>query len=128
MVVKKKDNEGNYTDFRKCGDYRPINALTPLDKYTLPLIEDIFDDMKGAKIFNKLDLRSGYHQMPLVEEDRAKTTLWGARRMLWEWCVVPFGLKNAAPYLQCQMDHVPGGLTCARCYIDDIIVWSTTLE
>ena len=52
MVVKKKDDEGNYTDFRKCGDYRPINALTPLDKYPLPLIEDIFDDMKGAKIFS----------------------------------------------------------------------------
>ena len=98
MVVKKKDDEGNYTDFRKCGDYRPINALTPLDTYALPFIEDIFDDMKGAKIFSKLDLRSGYHQMPLLEKDRAKTTFRGARRMQWKWCVVPFGLKNAPPY------------------------------
>ena len=73
VVVRKKDDMGNYTDFRKCGDYRPLNAETNLDRYQLPLIESIFNDMKGAKIFSKLDLRSGYHQMCLREEDRAKT-------------------------------------------------------
>ena len=58
--------------------------------------------MKGAQIFSKLDLRSGYHQMALLEADRAKTAFWGAQRILWEWCVVPFGLKNAPSYFQKQ--------------------------
>ena len=57
MVVRKKDEEGNYTDYHKCGDYRPLNAKTNLDRYQLPLIESIFNDVKGAKIFSKLDLR-----------------------------------------------------------------------
>ena len=60
----------------------------------------IFNDMKGAMIFSKLDLRSGYHQMALGECDSSKTTFGGAQRILWEWCVVPFGSKNAPPYLQ----------------------------
>ena len=122
VVVRKKDEEGNYTDFRKCGDYRPLNLETTLDRYQLPLIETIFNEMKGAKIFSKLDLRSGYHQMPLRECDRAKTAFWGAHRMLWEWCVVPFGLRNAPPYFQKQMDKVLLNLPFARCYIDDIVI------
>ena len=100
VVVKKKNEDGIYTDLRKCGDYRPLNLETDLDRYQLPLIESIFNDMKGAKIFSKLDLRLGYHQMALRESDRAKTAFWGAQRILWEWCVVPFGLKNAPPYFQ----------------------------
>ena len=128
VVVRKKDEEGNYTDFRKCGDYRPLNLETTLDRYQLPLIETIFNEMKGAKIFSKLDLRSRYHQMPLRECDRMKTTFWGAHRMLWEWCVVPFGLKNAPPYFQKQMDKVLLNLPFARCYIDDIVIWSSTME
>ena len=78
VVVRKKNENGEYTDFRKCGDYRPLNLETDLDRYQLPLIESIFNDMKGAKIFSKLDLRSGYHQMALREADRSKTAFWGA--------------------------------------------------
>ena len=73
VVVRKKDAEGNYTDFRQCGDYRPLNVETTLDRYPVPSIEDIFNAMGGATIFSKLDLRSGYHQMPLREEDWCKT-------------------------------------------------------
>ena len=82
VVVRKKDMEGNYTDFRQCGDYRPLNMETTLDRYPLPGIEDIFNAMGGGKIFAKLDPRSGYHQMPLREEDRGKTAFWGANRVL----------------------------------------------
>ena len=117
VVVRKKDENGEYTDLRKCGDYRPLNLETDLDRYQLPLIESIFNDMKGAQIFSKLDLRSGYHQMALLEADRAKTAFWGAQRILWEWCVVPFGLKNAPSYFQKQMDKVLLNLSFARCYI-----------
>ena len=56
VVVRKKDAEGNYTDFRQCGDYRPLNLETTLDRYPLPGIEDIFNAMGGATIFSKLDL------------------------------------------------------------------------
>ena len=73
VVVRKKDSDGNCTDFRQCGDYRPLNAETNLDRYPLPSIEEIFNAMKGATIFSKLDLRSGYHEMPLRPEDRTKT-------------------------------------------------------
>ena len=128
VVVRKKDEDGNYTDFRKCGDYRPLNLETDLDRYQLPLIESIFNDMKGAKLFSKLDLRSGYHQMSVLEADRSKTAFWGAQRILWEWCVVPFGLKNAPPYFQRQMDKVLAGLPFARCYIDDIVIWSKDVK
>ena len=106
VVVRKKDEEGNYTDFRQCGDYRPLNQETPLDRYPLPGIEDIFNQMGGGTIFSKLDLQSGYHQMPLRQEDRAKTAFWGFNRIMWEWLVVPFGLKNPPPYFQRRMDHI----------------------
>ena len=128
VVVRKKDTEGNYTDFRQCGDYRPLNLETTLDRYPLPGIEDIFNQMGGAVIFSKLDLRSGYHQMPLRPEDRAKTAFWGANRVLWEWLVVPFGLKNAPPYFQRRMDEVLRDLPFCRCYIDDIVIWSQNLH
>ena len=84
--------------------------------------------MVGGTIFSKLDLRSGYHQMPLRQEDRAKIAFWGANRILWEWLVVPFGLKNAPPYFQRRMDNVLRDLPLCRCCIDDIIVWSKSTE
>ena len=128
VVVRKKDEHGNYTDFRQCGDYRPLNMETTLERYPLPRIEDIFNQMGGAKIFSKSDLRSGYHQMPLRVDDRIKTAFWGANRMLWECLVVPFGLKNAPPYFQRRMDQVLQGLPYCRCYIDDIVLWSSSFE
>ena len=73
VVVRKKDEASNYTGFRQCGDYRPLNQETTLYRYPLPGIQDIFNQMEGAKIFKNLDLRSGYHQLPLREKDRSKT-------------------------------------------------------
>ena len=65
--------------------------------------------------------------MPLRVEDRIKIAFWGANRILWEWLVVPFGLKNAPPYFQKRMDHNVRDLRFYRCYIDDIIIWSNNL-
>ena len=73
VVVRKKDLEGYYTDFRQCGDSRLLNMETTLDRYPLPGIEDVFDEMGRATNFSKLDQRSGYHQMPVRVEDRCKT-------------------------------------------------------
>ena len=78
-------------------------------------------------IFSKLDLRSGYHQIPLLERDKGKTAFSGKNRRLMEWNVVPFGLKIAPPYFQKLMDRVLHGLKFAKCYIDDIVVWSVIL-
>ena len=75
-MVRKKDEAGNYINFRQCGDYSPLNAKTTVDRYFLLSIEDIFNHMGGAHIFSKLYLRSGYHFM-----------------ILWEWMVVPFGMR-----------------------------------
>ena len=77
VVVRIKDEEGNYTDFRQCGDYRPLNGHTELHRYQLPNIEDIFRDMQNASMFSKLDLRQGYYQVPITEEDKCRTTIWG---------------------------------------------------
>ena len=82
----------------------------------------------GGNIFSKFDLRSRYHQMPLRQEDRAKTAFWGANQVLWEWLVVPFGLENAPPYFQRRMDQILKDLPFCRCYIDDIVVWSRSVE
>ena len=69
-----------------------------------------------------MDLRQGYHQIPVREKDKSKTTFWGANRKLWEWNEVPYGLKNAPPFFQRTMDAILNGLTDARCYIDDITI------
>ena len=100
---------------------------TTLDRYPLPGIEGIFNQMGGATIFSKLDLRSGYHQMPVRVEDWCKTVFLGANCILWEWLVVPFGLKNAPLDFQRRMDHILQDLPFCLCYIDDIVIWSRNL-
>ena len=66
--------------------------------------------------------------MPLLESNRQKTAFWGAQRILWEWCVVPFGLIDAPSYFQRQMDKVLINLPFARCNIDDIVIRGTNLS
>ena len=107
--------------------YRPLNLETTLDRYPLPGIEDIFRQMGGATIFSKLDLRSGSHKMPVRVQDRCKTAFWGAHKILWEWLVVPFGLKNAPPYFQRRMDQIVRDLPFCKCYIDNIVIWSRNM-
>jgi hypothetical protein len=81
-----------------CGDYRPINQQTKSDKYAMPTPEEIFDVVGHVKVFSTLDLRTGYHQLPIQEEDKAKTTFWGVnyhgKDCLYQWKFLPFGLKN----------------------------------
>ena len=77
VMSAKKDVHGQYTDRRMCGDYRPINRQTKSDRYAMPTPEEIFDAIGHAKIFNSLDLRAGYHQLPLWHGDRSKTAFWG---------------------------------------------------
>jgi hypothetical protein len=132
VMPVKKDVHGNYTDRRMCGDYRPINRQTKSDRYAMPTPEEIFDAVGGAKVFSSLDLRAGYHQLPIKEEDKPKTAFWGVnshgKDCLYQWRFLPFGLKNAPAEFQRVMDRILAGLDFARCYIDDILVFSATVE
>jgi hypothetical protein len=100
LFVSKKDGSR-----RMCVDYRSLNEVTIKNKYPLPRIEDLFDQMKGAKIFSKIDLRSGYHQLKIRAEDvhkRAFITRYG----LYEFLVMLFGLTNVLTYFMNLMNKV----------------------
>jgi hypothetical protein len=87
--VNKKDGSR-----RMCVDYRNMNEVTIKNKYSLPRIEDLFDLMRGAKVFSKIDLRLGYHQLKIRTEDVPKTT-FTTRYGLYGFLVMSFGLTNA---------------------------------
>ncbi len=97
----------------------------------MPLLQESFNALGQAKVFNTLDLRFGYHQLPLKEGDKVKITFWGidphGKDCLYQWNFLPFGLKNAFVKFQRVMDQVLVGLSFAKCSIDDIIVFSLTL-
>jgi hypothetical protein len=90
---------------RMCVDYRSLNEMTIKNKYPLPRIEDLFDQMKGACVFLKIDLWSGYHQMKIRESDILKTA-FRTRYGLYEYTVMSFGLTNASTYFMNLMNKV----------------------
>ena len=89
LFVDKKDG-GN----RLCTDYRKLNDVTIKNKYPLPKIEDLFDQLTGARVFSEVDLRTGYHQLKIRAEDIPKTA-FTTRYGLYEYTVMSFGLTNA---------------------------------
>jgi hypothetical protein len=100
LFVRKK-----YGTLILCIDFRQLNKVTVKNKYPLPRIDDLFDQLKDAKIFSKIDLRSGYHQVRIKEEDIRKTT-FRTRYGHYDFIVVPFGLSNAAAVFMCLMNGV----------------------
>jgi hypothetical protein len=91
FVQKKEGSQGMSVD------YRTLNDVTMKNKYPLPRIEDLFDQMRGARVFSKIDLRPGYHQMKIRPSDISKTD-FSTRYGLYEFIVMPFGLTNALAY------------------------------
>lgn len=123
-MVKKKDGT-----WRFCIDYRGLNEATERDMFPMPRIDDALDALAGAKYFSTLDAWTGYWQMAIHPEDRAKTA-FGTQDGLWEFVGTPFGLVNAPAAFQRAMNLTLHGLTWASClvYLDDIIVFGSTFE
>jgi hypothetical protein len=88
-----------------CVDYRSLNDVTVKKKYPLPHIENLFDKMRGARVFSKIDLRLGYHQMRIRPSDIPKTA-FSTRYGLYEFMVMSFGLTNAPAYFMNLMDYM----------------------
>ena len=112
-------------EYRFCVDYRKRNAVTEAYVYPLPLIQDIFDLVGGSKKNSTLDLKAGYHQLPVAPEDIHKTA-FKTHNELYEFRRVPFGLKSAPNYFQREMNKILYDLlgACVFVYIDDILVFS----
>jgi hypothetical protein len=87
----------------------------------MPILEELFDSIGDSNIFTIVDLRQGFNQIMLIAKDHKKTTFHGSNK-LWEWLVMPFGLKNALVFFQRIMDQVLEGVDFLKCYIDDILV------
>jgi hypothetical protein len=120
----KKDEFGNWTLKRPCCDYRMLNKIPVTDRYVLPTSEDILNNIKDAGVYTTLDLRWGFHQVRVAEEDVSKTAFWGPDG-LYEWVVMPFGLKNAPVFFQRIMDKTLRDVRAfARFCIDDNIIFS----
>jgi len=110
---------------RMCVDYHPLNAVTIKNKYLLPQIDILFDQLSKAKVFSKIDLRSGYHLIKIRPQDTPKTA-FSTRYGLYEYLVMSFGLTNAPAYFMYLMYSVfmPELDKFIVVFIDDILVYS----
>jgi len=124
IFVMKKDQS-----LRMCVDYCPLNAVTIKNKFPLPRIDILFDQLSKAKVFSKIDLRSGYHQIKIRPEDVPKTTFL-TRYGLYEYLLMSFGLANAPAHFMYLMNSVfmPKLDKFVVVFIDDILVYSCNEE
>jgi len=124
IFVKKKDKT-----LRLCVHYHPLNEVTIKNKFPLPRIDLLFDQLAGAKVFSKIDLRSGYHQIKIRPEDIPKTA-FTTRYGLYQYLVMSFGLTNTLAYFMYLMNTVfmPKLDKFVVVFIDDILIYSKNKE
>jgi hypothetical protein len=124
LFVEKKDKE-----LCLCVDYCPLNAVTIKNKYPHPRIDNLFDQLAGAQVFSKIDLRSGYHQIKIHAEDIPKT-VFTTRYGLIEYLVMSFGLTNVLAHFMYLMNSVfmPELDKFIVVFIDDILIYLRSME
>ena len=124
LLVKKRDGQ-----YRFCVDYRNLNQITTKDSYPLPNIEDTVEQLGGSSYFSKLDLKNGYFQVRIAESDKPKTA-FNTGRGLWEFNVLPQGLKNSPPSFQRILNNLLGNNRWSYCliYLDDVVIYSKTFD